>query len=151
MDLYLVRHAIAEDPVVGSSDFSRTLTKEGERKFAKVVRRLEAMEIQLDQIYTSPKIRAVQTAEMLSGLCSSDIRIVDDLALSPSKLLLDILERESVAWVGHEPWLGDVCSMLIGGGSVRLKKGGVVHLRGEKGFGNFALLGLWSPKSMGVK
>ena len=66
MELTLVRHAIAED---GADDAARPLSKRGRQRFEDVVQELDSLGVRFDRILHSPKRRAVETAELLAGLC----------------------------------------------------------------------------------
>jgi len=65
--LYLVRHAVAEEPAAGVADEARRLTKRGRKRFARLVRQLTGAGMDIDLVATSPLIRARQTAEILAA------------------------------------------------------------------------------------
>ncbi len=150
MKLLLVRHAIAEDALPGQSDDTRPLSLEGIEKFRGVVRGLGRLEISLDHLYHSPKLRAVQTAELLVPLLNGETIVTPHLAEDPSPPLLKTITGQSVALVGHEPWLSDLCAWLLTGqmegGQFPFKKGGVALLEGIAKPGSMKLVGFWSPK-----
>ncbi len=152
MELYLVRHAIAEDALPGQPDDARPLSLEGIEKFKGVVRGLKRLEIALDRLYHSPKLRAVQTAELLLPLLNGETIVTPHLAEGPSPQLLKAIKGQSVALVGHEPWLSDLCAWLLmgqmEGGQFPFKKGGVALLEGTAKPGNMKLVGFWSPKML---
>jgi phosphohistidine phosphatase len=60
------------------------------------------------------------------------------------------MQGSSVALVGHEPWISDLCAWLIigrqEGHSLPFKKGGVAYLEGTPKPGGMRLLGFWSPR-----
>lgn len=71
MELFLVRHALAAPLPEGAgeeADAARPLTAKGIRRFRKVVRGLKALGVSLDLVLTSPKRRALETAELLAEL-----------------------------------------------------------------------------------
>src|SRR5690349_16379712 len=70
MQLFVIRHGVAEDGVPGQEDASRELTEGGERKLRKIVKGLRRLDIEFDRILTSPWKRAAQTAIALQPLCS---------------------------------------------------------------------------------
>lgn len=126
MELILWRHAEAEDPGPGG-DFVRALTKKGRKQADRMAAWLKP---RLDgdwQLLVSPAARAMQTAAALD--LESDVRP----ALDPSARAESIL-REA-GWpsggnaivVGHQPTLGEVASMLLGGprGDVAIRKGAI--------------------------
>lgn len=136
-EIYLVRHAIAaargeEWP----DDSKRPLTERGVERFKECVDGLVWLDVGIDEIFTSPLVRARQTAEYLSaGLPSKPpIRVLDALAPghAPAKVVED-LARESrkrrVALVGHEPDLGELAAHLLGTRrAVPFKKGAVCRI-----------------------
>lgn len=65
MTLFLVRHAIAED---GVDDDARPISAKGRRRFQKIVQALAGLDVQLDRVVHSPKLRALQTAELMTPL-----------------------------------------------------------------------------------
>ena len=147
MDLYLIRHAIAEERRDGLPDAERALTDKGETRFKLIVRRLARSGIRFDGVYHSPWLRAVQTAELLVPLNDGPLLEVEDLARPPHPDFFASLEGEHVVCVGHEPWMSDALSLLTTGnpdGSwVHLKKGGVACLRGTPTPAAMELRALW--------
>lgn len=152
VQLYLIRHAIALEAEPGQSDDARPLSPEGIEKFKGVVRGLGRLEAQFDRLYHSPKLRAVQTAELLVPLLEGETTVTPYLAGEPSPELLKTLQGSSVALVGHEPWLSDLCAWLLmgrmEGGQFPFKKGGVALLEGTARPGSMKLVGFWSPRML---
>ena len=68
MQLFVIRHAIAEDSGPGGDDAARALTAEGAKKMKQVVRGLRALELELPRVLTSPWTRALETAELLAPI-----------------------------------------------------------------------------------
>ena len=133
-DLYLVRHAIAAER--GSEwpdDTKRPLTEEGVTRFVEVVKGLKWLGVRLDEIFTSPLVRARQTADLLAkGLGgTSMVKTLDALAPGhePAAVLTAVgrsARRKRIALVGHEPGLGQLAAHLLGAPrAVPFKKGGV--------------------------
>jgi phosphohistidine phosphatase len=136
-DLYLVRHALAaERGDEWPDDSKRPLTETGITRFREVVHGLEWMKVQIDEIFTSPLVRARQTANLLAhGLSGkAAVKILDALAPGNSpRAIMNELSRSSgqrrIAVVGHEPGLGELAAHLIGSRrALPFKKGGVCHL-----------------------
>ena len=136
-ELYLVRHAIAADR--GSEwpdDGKRPLTERGMSRFKEVVKGLRRLDIAVDEIYTSPLVRAKQTAELLaSGLEGKPpVKVLDALApghtaTSVMSNLAKVARRRRIALVGHEPELGELAAHLIGAGrALAFKKGGICRI-----------------------
>jgi phosphohistidine phosphatase len=140
MNLYIVRHAIAEEAGTQEDDSLRPLTDKGRRKFRKIAKGLKELEIQLDLVLTSPYLRAAQTASVLGKSFDLDKgKVIQTEHLIPTgypdKLIDEIKvkygEVENLALVGHEPYLSGLVSMLVAGEpdvSLNLKKGGVCCL-----------------------
>ena len=130
----MVRHALALDALPGQSDDARPLSEEGVEKFKRCVQGLGKLKVELDRIYFSPKLRAVQTAELLMPLLKGEAEVNPWLAQPPAEELLAALKGEAIALVGHEPWMGDLCAWLVSGQKrgewFSFKKGGVAHLSG---------------------
>jgi len=139
MHVLVVRHAIAEDRSPDVDDAHRELTRDGVRKLKDVVQGLRELDWKLDAILTSPWKRALHTAELLAPICKADPITTPLLAESPrTELLAQIAEQavDTVAIVGHEPWLGELVAWLAFGEQklgeqLELKKSGVVWLEGS--------------------
>jgi phosphohistidine phosphatase len=140
MDVYIVRHAIAErrDPARWPDDEKRPLTPEGVARFRNAARGLRRIVPQVDVVLTSPYTRAWQTAEILRDEAAwpPPAQCPALEAVNPPNAALDVLqshsERSSVAVVGHEPYLSSLASLLISGDEralrLELKKGAVALL-----------------------
>ena len=147
MELTIVRHAIAED---GADDAARPLSKKGRRRFEDTVKELDSLGVRFDRILHSPKLRAVETAELLRGLCDGALQPTALLAKEPGVELWTLLEGERLAVVGHEPHLTALLSWLVTGeptgGNFVLKKGGVAQLEGEPAPAGMRLCTLLTPR-----
>lgn len=153
MQLYVIRHAVAEDAEPGQDDAARELTSAGKIKLRRAVRGLRALETRFERILTSPWKRAAQTAELLAPL-ASDGPIATELLTQPPRLELLALigeRKETTAVVGHEPWLGELAAWLVFGDArygdaLVLKKGGVLWLAGTAVPGGMQLRASLPPK-----
>ncbi len=141
MDLYLLRHGLAVEPDAPgfARDAERPLTRKGERKLRAVAGAMREMGLSFDYIFSSPYLRARQTAEKVAEILrqSKKLRITDALVPGANQReLVDELHSlhpaaESVLLVGHEPYLSQLISLLVSGDSdsaVALKKGGLCKL-----------------------
>jgi phosphohistidine phosphatase len=63
MLIVLLRHGIAEDPAADVADDDRRLTRKGHRRMKVVARALARLIPNVDAIYSSPLVRAYETAE----------------------------------------------------------------------------------------
>jgi len=136
-ELYLVRHAIAADRGgEWPDDSKRPLTERGTSRFKETVKGLRRLDVVLDEIFTSPLVRAKQTAELLAaGLEGKPpVKTLDALAPGhpPSAVmsqLARVAKRRRIAIVGHEPDLGELAAHLIGAGrALAFKKGGICRI-----------------------
>ena len=136
-ELYLVRHAIAEERGdKWPDDTKRPLTKQGIDRFAQAVKGLRAIDLTLDEVLTSPLVRARQTAEILAAGLKHPPTVKTLDALSPGhspaavvSAVGKVARRPRVALVGHEPDLGELAAYLIGAGKpLPFRKGGVCRI-----------------------
>jgi phosphohistidine phosphatase len=146
MELFVVRHAIAED---GADDDARPLSKKGVRRFRKMVGVLSRLGVTFDRIVHSPKRRAVETAELLVPLLEGELEVSALLTEAPTDDVLGLIIGASIAVVGHEPHLSALVSWLVGAPSsevIELKKGAVAHLTGRADPGGMKLVALLPPR-----
>ncbi len=153
MNLFLIRHGKAEVKSESGRDFDRELTPKGRRKIESIALRLNNLGIIFDKIYSSPLVRAKQTAELflhhMINECSYEIN--NSLAAGcDTKSLLDniIFEHENIAIVGHEPDMSQILSDLCGAVHVQFKKGGLakISFEGQPRIGAGRLEFLVTPK-----
>jgi phosphohistidine phosphatase len=148
MRLTLLRHARAmERDDWRGDDADRPLTKDGVRQATRVLRGARAL-ITAVEIWTSPWLRARQTAELASGLWKLPLREMDWLAgeACPSADRAARLQANTdVVLVGHEPDLSDLARFLCGAQLV-LKKASLAVLEGQPRRGTMKLQLLLGPK-----
>jgi len=140
MNLYIIRHGIAVEPGTPGyeDDSQRPLTEKGVKKMNSVAGGLQAFDVRLDMILSSPYLRARQTAEILAEVFKMEDRLAISESLVPAGLpdqvIGEINEKysvDSLAIVGHEPSLCSLISVLLTGStdvSINMKKGGVCCL-----------------------
>jgi phosphohistidine phosphatase SixA len=139
MKLYLVRHAEAIERSGTTPDASRYLTTKGRLAFRKIARRVRRAGIAPDVIFTSPLLRAVQTAEILAERLKHEGPVVVAKELSPGfdlpalrSLLAEAGNPREAAFVGHEPDLGTLAAILLDvPGGFPLRKGAVLALEAD--------------------
>lgn len=135
MKVHLIRHAQAIERSTDLLDEQRNLTCRGRKRFRQVATCLKKLDIEPDFILSSPKVRAVQTAEILAETLrfNGEVRISPELASGPVEL--DALLRANngcseVVIVGHEPALGEVVARLLQLSTLcYLSKGCVVSIK----------------------
>ncbi len=130
--IYIVRHAIAEEAAPDGRDESRALTPEGRKKMKKAARGLVALDVAPARLFSSPLVRACETAEILAGeLGGLEIELTDALAPGVDERtltrLVDAAAGEDVMLVGHEPDLSEMLAYWLtgsrGGFETDFKKG----------------------------
>jgi len=133
--IVLLRHGIAEDATPDKKDEDRGLTAEGHARMKQIARGLESALPKAQAIYSSPLLRAVQTALWVSKAYRSRANVNTTDALSPAAtskqflaLIKSIQERRAVI-IGHEPVLTEGLRALVGVEGLELKKGGCYGVR----------------------
>lgn len=143
LTLLLIRHAQADARGAAyPDDGRRPLVAKGRAQSELLLAALRAMRLKLDRLYASPFVRAAQTAEPLGARLRRGraIAYLDSLADSDyGRLLADLRDRHEegdavVALVGHEPFLGELASLLLTGDrlqvGVAFRKSAVLMLTG---------------------
>lgn len=160
--LVLIRHAIAEDrhdfARTGKSDDQRPLTDKGRRRMRKAAKGLRCVLPELDRLFSSPLVRARETAAIVSEVYDGlEIEALEAAATGDGDGLVEALREVkpggTVAVVGHEPIHGEWTGWLLTGGDagfVRYKKGEACALRFTSGVrpGTAALLWKIRPRQL---
>ncbi len=139
--LYIIRHAWAEECSIDQDDYDRRLTKKGRKRFERFIRYMQDFGLEIDLVVTSPLVRTRETAEIIvDTLKTPRIEIHDSLAPGSNwKKIAEWTAEENVArvaWVGHAPCVGRFVAKAIGGGdaSIRMQKGAIASICLENGF-----------------
>jgi phosphohistidine phosphatase len=141
MRLYLVRHgeALSEE-----EDPKRPLSEKGRGEVQRVASLLEDAGVLVGLVQHSGKLRAVETAAILSGPLSRDGTITHRSGLKPNDpveplaqqlcSMSDTDSRGGLMLVGHLPFMERLASQLLcddpESGMVRFPEGGVLCLEG---------------------
>jgi phosphohistidine phosphatase len=134
MRFYFFRHGIAEDAQEPDfDDAARRLTDKGIERIQDAGRALVRLNIKPTRIYTSPRLRACQTAEILAEALNIPVMVQEELnfGFNPSliePLIADLGGEDEVMFVAHEPDLSVTIADLTGGGAVDMKKGGIARV-----------------------
>lgn len=137
MDIYLLRHGIAEDGRAGQPDSDRALTAEGRKKLRGVLRTASAAGVRPSLILSSPYKRALQTAELAAEILEYRGELIRTRALEPGsrpEAVWDELrthkDAQDVLLAGHEPLFSTLTAFLVGCPDLRVdfKKGGLLCL-----------------------
>jgi phosphohistidine phosphatase len=143
MEIYLLRHGIAEDHASSGRDADRRLTEEGRQKLRRVLERAQSAGVNPALILSSPYKRAVETAEIAARELGYEGKILRVESLtpdsSPSRIWNEIREhrdRASVLLAGHEPVFSATVAWMLGSARemVEFRKGGLIRIDVE-GFG----------------
>lgn len=118
--VYLIRHGVAEPPSF-APDHLRGLTAEGRLHLRDTARTLAETVGQIGKLFTSPLVRAVQTAEIIAGgLSLQEVHPEPTISNPPSvQALIDLIKStpgnlDSVGLVGHEPTMSFLAAHLLG-------------------------------------
>ena len=121
MEIYLLRHGIAEQNASTGRDADRRLTDEGRDKLRRVLERAHAAGVRPSLILASPYKRAVETAEIASRELGYEGKIVRVESLTPGSSPPDVwaeirLHRGEAAILlaGHEPLCSATVAWLLG-------------------------------------
>jgi phosphohistidine phosphatase len=156
MVIYFLRHASAGTSMPNAAkDEKRPLDENGILQARYVGGLLANLDVQVEQIVSSPLKRARQTAALVANELAFENAVQVEDALRPQAqmaqfqaLLSRLRQFESVMLVGHNPSLGEFFAKTIssGGGTAQIdfKKGAVakVEITGRKG----VLAWLLTPK-----
>ncbi len=137
MQLYLLRHGIAEDASKSVSDADRALTPEGRRKLRQVLEAAAEARVEPTLILTSPLKRAIQTAEIVQSVlkCKNDLLRTE--ALVPGATveqvwdeIRDHRDEPSLMLVGHNPLFTELAAYLLGSKEIQIdfKKGALLRV-----------------------
>ena len=140
MNLFLLRHsdAFEADHARFPTDESRALTEKGSRRAQEVGKAMRRLDLGIDPIWSSPYVRARQTAEIVAQeLEISHLELCDKLAPNgDGRQLMDAVADldpaiENLLLTGHEPLLSTLLSVLTTGTTtlrVEFKKCGLARL-----------------------
>jgi phosphohistidine phosphatase len=143
MRVYILRHGEAlskGDPAV-SSDAERPLVEEGIRRTRQSVEGFSKLGLQAQTIFTSPWLRARQTAAIAAEVLGMNDRLFELAELAgdcPIESLMSALTKHShqdIILVGHNPQLSDLAAYLLclsAGMQVDLKKSGICAIEVER-------------------
>ena len=133
VELYLVRHSHAGNPARWEGeDAARPLSEKGLSQAERLAALLARSGFAPDVIVSSPKARAMGTAEILARALGVDARVDARLA---GPVTLDVLGEiladaggpERPVVVGHDPDFSDLASQLVGA-RIELRKGALARI-----------------------
>ena len=138
MQVYLLRHGIAENGKPGSPDSTRALVPEGKKKLKEVLSAARSAGAKPTLVLTSPFRRALETAEIaITSLGLKKDDLVQTQSLLPMSDVGDAWEEirvykdeAALLLVGHEPLFGRLFAYLLGEPDllVDFKKGALARI-----------------------
>lgn len=135
MLLYLVQHA---ESLSKEEDPTQSLSEKGIENIKKVANYVAGLNIRVNQIFHSEKLRAMQTAQILADFIKTENGVSETDGLAPLDDPQIWFERvskmkEDVMLVGHLPHLGKLASLILCGDKekniIDFKRAGVVCLK----------------------
>lgn len=137
MQIYLLRHGIAEEVSANGVDHDRQLTPDGRRRLASVFRRAAAAGVDPSVILTSPLIRARQTADLAAKALGGKAEIVETRVIEPggdpelvwNEIRLYRTEAQLLL-CGHQPLFSRLGAYLLDAPSLDIdfKKGALLRV-----------------------
>ena len=135
MEIYVLRHGIAENGAPGHPDSERRLTAEGKDKLRIILACARKAGVKPAVVLSSPYVRATETAEIARQELKLAGAIHETNSLAPmerpERVWTDIRVYKDAAQllvVGHEPLLSGLIAYLIGGGAIDFKKGALARV-----------------------
>ena len=134
IQLHLLRHAHAGDPMKWSGpDDVRPLSEKGRLQAERLGLLLADAAFEPDAIFSSPKLRALDTARLVATPLGMPIVVVEELGgpldiESVEALLAGHGSPRRPLLVGHDPDFSELAAALIGVAELPLRKGTVIRI-----------------------
>lgn len=133
MKLYLIQHGIA---LPEEKDPEKPLSPEGKEETQRTAEFLKTKNIKADAVWHSPKLRAIQTAQIVADSIScseikerADLNPLDSVENFPQEIKS---LNKNLMIIGHLPFLQKLASLLLSGSEINqfisFKNSGVVCL-----------------------
>lgn len=126
--LWLLRHA---DAASGQPDEARPLTERGRRDARATGIALARLDLGIEACLSSPKLRTIETAELVCEALGLEVEAVSALATGDYDAEALSAGRGDVLLVGHEPTISQVIRDLTGA-RVHMKKGAIAAVEGSE-------------------
>jgi phosphohistidine phosphatase SixA len=134
VQLHFLRHAHAGDSTRWHGpDAERPLSDRGREQAERMARFIVAAGFRPDLIVSSPKLRALETAEPVASALGLKVAVDEALAggleLESLENLLSRLDNPArPLLVGHDPDFSEICARLTGAPEVPVRKGALVRI-----------------------
>lgn len=130
MKLYFLRHA--EASYEAPSDHLRPLTVKGIDRMKTAGKVLKKLDLHLKHIYSSPRLRAKQTADIVAAALNLPVEVREEVNFDfdvekLNKMTSGLSKNAHVMFVGHNPSLSEIINELTGA-NVDMKKGGLARV-----------------------
>lgn len=135
-ELFIIRHAKAEQGEYDQKDFDRGLKPRGERDIRRIGEMLLKENHQPDLMLVSPALRTKLTAEILAGILDypgDSIIFERNIYEASTRDLLQSIEKveadvQKVFLIGHNPACSELVDYLIGRNETVLPTSGTAYL-----------------------
>lgn len=137
MEIYFLRHGIAEVQSASGQDADRRLTGEGREKLHKVLECAHTAGVSPSLVLTSPLRRALESAEIAARELGYEGKLVRADALAPGgtprgiwQELRQHRDAASVLLAGHDPLFSSTVAYFLGSSKamVHFRKGGLIRI-----------------------
>ena len=137
MQIYLLRHGIAEDGAPGKPDSERALTADGREKLRRVLGRARGAGVSPTLLLSSPYRRAFETAEIAADVLGYEGKILKTRSLVPEASPFDFWEEvrkrpeeHTILIASHEPLMSTLVAFLLASPTlmVDMKKAALVRV-----------------------
>ena len=141
MFLHLLRHAHAGDPAAWEGDdAARPLSDKGRGQSERLGRFLASQGFQPDIVISSPKVRALQTADIVGRLLDVSIAVDDRLGgpldLPTVEAILDAHgDPVTPVLVGHDPDFSELLAIFAGAAGIPMRKGAFARIEIDRPLG----------------
>lgn len=138
MLLHLLRHAHAGDAMAWNGpDAARPLSDKGRGQSERLGAHLKGIGFTTDAVVTSPKLRSVQTAEIVAGYLGVGVDVDERLAGSldlatVEAVLRDAGDPERPVLVGHDPDFGELVASLSAAAGIPMRKGSLARIEVDR-------------------
>jgi len=137
MQIYILRHGIAEEGRPGHPDAGRALTDEGREKVRRVLSRARGAGCAPSLILSSPYRRALETAETAAEVLGYHGKIARSFTLEPEAAPFPVWDEirsrpgeSGILLASHEPLVSTLVAFLLSSPSllVEMKKAALVRV-----------------------
>ncbi len=138
MLLHLLRHADAGDPEAWEGpDAARPLSDKGRSQSERLGKYLAGIAFKGGLFISSPKVRAVETAELVAETLKTkvdlDDRLGEALGLDAVEAILhDAGDPERAVLIGHDPDFSDLLAELVETSRVPMRKGALARIEVDR-------------------